>query len=117
MVQFYPVLDNDLLGETGNLKLGAEIFQQLKGYRRANWLMEYTTILKSIPKTWKDMLKNINMNVKVRKELKPFIYTGKQYIYELPSKIKDYHAMLISKTKEKLFMEKHWDNIFPHKPS
>ena len=108
---------DDLLDETGNLKSGVEIFQQLQGYSRANWLMEYTTILKSIPKTWKDMLKNINMNVKLKKELKPFIYTGKTYIYELPSKIKDYYAMLISKTKEKSFIEKHWDNIFPNKPT
>ena len=57
------------------------------------------------------------MNVKLKKELKPFIYTGKTYIYELPSKIKDYYAMLISKTKEKSFIEKHWDNIFPNKPT
>ena len=106
---------DDLLDETGNLKSGTEIFQQLQGYSRVNWLIEYNTILKSIPETWKNMLKDINMGIKVKKDLKLFIYTGNKYIFELPSKAKDYYTILIGKLKEKSYIEKYWDNVLPNK--
>ena len=84
---------DDLLDETGNLKSGPDIFRQLEGYNRANWLSEYDTILKSIPRSWKNILKNVNMITKIKKDLKPIIYTGNKYIFEPPSKIKDYYGI------------------------
>ena len=51
---------DDLLDETRNMKRGSEILQHLQGYSRA---IEYNTILKSIPKTWNNMLKDINMGI------------------------------------------------------
>ena len=108
---------DDLLDETGNLESGADIFQQLEGYCRANWLLEYNTILKSIPRTWKNILINVNMNTKIKKDLKPIIYTGNKYIFEPPSKIKDYYTILVDQLKEKSFIEKYWDNVLPNKPT
>ena len=40
------------------------------------------------------MLKDINMGIKAKKHLKPFIYTGNKYIFELSSKAKDYYTIL-----------------------
>lgn len=37
---------------------------------RTNWLIEYETILKAIPKAWKEKLYNSNMNTKVKKDFK-----------------------------------------------
>ena len=108
---------DDLLDDSGNLKSGTDIFQQLEGHSRINWLIEYSTILKSIPKTWIRTLKNINMGLKVKKGLKPFIFTGNKYIYELPTRAKDYYKLIVSKVKEKSFVEKYWDNVLPNKPA
>ena len=108
---------DDLLDETGNLKSGPDIFKQLEGYNRANWLSEYNAILKSIPRSWKNILKNVNMNTKIKKDLKPIIYTGNKYIFEPPSKIKDYYGILVNKLTEKSYIEKYWDNVIPNKPA
>ena len=108
---------DDLLDETGNLKSGSDIFEQLEGYNRANWLFEYNTILKSILRSWKNILKNVNVNTKIKKDLKPIIYTGNKYIFEPPSKIKDYYGILVNKLTEKSYIEKYWDNVIPNKPA
>ena len=108
---------DDLIDNGGNLKTGAEIFQSLKDTSRTNWLIEYNTILKSIPKAWKDKIKETNAHSKVKKELKPFIFDGYKYIYELPSKIKDYYKILIKRIVEKSYIEKHWNSVIPNKPN
>ena len=79
---------DDLLDNTGNLKSGQEIFFQLQGSCRSNWIIEYNTIVKSIPLSWKEKLKNTNMATKVKKDQKPFIFTGNKYIFILPKKNK-----------------------------
>lgn len=79
---------DDLLDDTGNIKSGEDIFSQLQGTCRSNWIIEYSTILKSIPRVWKESLKNSNIQTKVKKDLKPFIFTGEKYIFELPQKNK-----------------------------
>ena len=108
---------DDLLDDNGNLKCGTEIYHQLEGQSRKNWLVEYTTILKSIPKSWRNTLKDINMNLKLKKDLKPFVFSENKYIFELPSRIKDYYTMLINKIKTKSYIEKYWDNVLPNKPT
>ena len=55
--------------------------------------------------------------VKLKKELKPFIFDGYKYIYELPSKIKDYYKILIKRIVEKSYIEKHWNSVIPNKPN
>ena len=108
---------DDLLDQSGNLKKGSDIFEQLEGQNRTNWLIEYNIILKSIPSSWKTLLTNADMKTKIKKDLKPFIYTGNKYIFELPSKIKEYYTMLVNKIKGKSFIEKYWNNVFPNKPT
>ena len=36
---------DDMLSNEGNFKSGEEIFMQLEGANRANWLIEYKTLL------------------------------------------------------------------------
>ena len=67
---------DDLLDENGKFKSGDQIFQSLGG--RTNWIIEYKTILKAIPKLWKEKLKNCNMSTKVKKEIKPFMEIDKK---------------------------------------
>ena len=57
------------------------------------------------------------MATKVKKDQKPFIFTGDKYIFKLPKQIKDYYTILVDKLKDKSFIQKYWDNIFPNKPS
>ena len=45
---------DDLLDENGKFKSGDQIFQSLGG--RTNWIIEYKTILKAIPKLWNEKL-------------------------------------------------------------
>lgn len=107
---------DDLLDKTGNFKTGQEIFSSLERFSRANWLIEYNTIIKSIPTFWKDKLKNTNMGIKVKKDLKPSLFNGNKYIFELPSKAKGFYEILIRRTRERSYIEKFWDKIFPNKP-
>ena len=58
---------DDLLDQNGNLKSGEEIFCLLERSNRNNWLIEYKTILKALPATWKQTLTNVNMQVKVKR--------------------------------------------------
>ena len=117
MAQLQYNFIDDLLDNTGNFKSGAEIFQQLEGTNRANWLIEYNTTLKSIPRAWKDKIKGTNMDIKVKKDLKPFINDGNKYIYDLPLNSKGYYEKLIKKINAKSYIEKYWDNVIPNKPT
>ena len=106
---------DDLIDQTGNFKSGEEIFNQLEGYNRANWLMEYKTILKALPDEWKQVLKNTDMRIRIKKELKPFIFTENKHIYDLPVKAKNYYKLIMTNNKERSFIEKYWDKIFTNK--
>ena len=106
---------DDLLDQTGNFKSGEVIFNQLEGYNRANWLMEYKTILKALPDVWKRVLKNTNMNIRIKKVLKPFIFTENKIIYDIPVKAKSYYKLIMKKNTQRSFIEKYWDKIFINK--
>ena len=101
---------DDLLDETGNLKSSKDIFNKMQGCNRANWLIEYATILKSIPQAWKNSLKNVDMKLKVKKGMH-------KHIFDLPVKIKDYYTILTNKIKEKSYIEKYWNDVIPNKPT
>ena len=105
---------DDLLDQNGNLKSGEEIFYLLERSNRNNWLIEYKTILKALPATWKQTLTNVNMQVKVKKELKPFICIDNNCIYDLPDKAKTYYELLIKNNTKKSYVEKYWNKIFPN---
>ena len=90
---------DDLLDQNGNLKSVEEIFCLLERSNRNNWLIEYKTILKALPATWKQTLTNVNIQVKVKKELKPFICIDNNCIYDLPDKAKTYYELLIKKVQ------------------
>ena len=104
---------DDLINQNGSLKSGEEIFHQLKGSDRTNWLIEFKTILKALPVSWKQVLNNIDMAVRIKKELKPFISVGNKLIFEVPDKAKTFYEFLISNLKEKPYIENYWDKIFP----
>ena len=106
---------DDLLDQTGNFKSGEVIFNQLEGYNRANWLMQYKTILKALPDEWKRVLKNTNMNTRIKKVLKPFIFTENKFIYDIPVKAKSYYKLIMKNNTQRSFIEKYWDKIFINK--
>ena len=108
---------DDLLDETGKFKRGEIIFQQLKNLNRSNWIIEYHTLLKAIPSSWKETLTNCHMGTKVKKEMKPFIETENKIVYNLPSKTKDYYNILVRKIRKKSYIQKYWDNTFINKPT
>lgn len=105
---------DDLLNKEGKFKTGAEICLHLK--QKTNWIAEYSKLLKSIPVSWKDKLKNTKMDIKVKKELKPFIWQNDKTIFDLPSKSKEYYQILIGKIKKRSHNEKYWSSLFPDRP-
>ena len=92
---------DDLLNENGTFKAGEEIFDQLISKR--NWIVEYITILKAIPSSWKNKISGTNMNTKhaiVKKSFNPFLEINNKVNYKLPAKSKDYCNILIHKCKK-----------------
>ena len=61
---------DDLLDVAGKFISGEELYHKLR--IKTNWIIEYKTLLKSIPKNWKDKLSLSNMNTKVKKQFRPF---------------------------------------------
>ena len=104
----------DLLNAEGNFKSGDEVFHKLN--QTNNWLTEYLTIQKAIPKTWKDLIKECNMQIKVKKNIKPFININNKIVYDFPNKLRDFYKLIIKQTRKKSHMEKYWANLFPDKP-
>lgn len=68
---------------------------------KRNWLVEYHVIIKSIPKLWKDKLKEADMATKVKTELTPYITDNGKQILKIPVKSKDYYQLLIKNVKQK----------------
>ena len=66
---------DNLLTNDGKFKPATEILKLLKN--KKNWLIEYNTIINSIPKTWKEDLEN-NCYSKVKTRIEPFLMT-KEY--------------------------------------
>lgn len=89
---------DDLLNDDGHFKSSEEIFQKLKN--KTNWLIEYKTILKSIPKIWKDKLKDCNMNIRIKKAFKPFLAVENKQVYKLRMKSKEYYQILINSDRK-----------------
>ena len=77
--------------------------------------MEYKTILKALPDEWKQVLKNTDMRIRIKKELKPFSFTENKHIYDLSVKAKNYYKLIMTNNKERSFIEKYWDKIFTNK--
>lgn len=105
---------DDLLTKDGNFKSGEEICSKLQ--QTSNWLIEYKTILKSIPRIWKEKLKTPNIFTKVKKDLKPFLNYNNKLVFDLPVKAKGYYQILIKNTAQKTYNEKYWGNIFIDRP-
>lgn len=106
---------DDLLNANGKFKSGEEIFDKLN--TRTNWLIEYNTILKSIPKTWKEKLLNSkDMNTKVKKVFKPFLEANNKEIYDLPHQARGYYKLLIKNICKRSHNENYWNNLFPDRP-
>ena len=106
---------DDLLNANGQFKTGEEVFPYLN--RKHNWLTEYMTIQRAIPKTWKEKLKQCNMKIKVKKDTKPFLNTNDKILYDIPNKSCDFYKLLIKQLCKKTHMEKHWNNLFPDRPA
>ena len=108
---------DDLFNASGKFKTGDEVFLNLS--RTHNWLTEYKTIQKAIPKTWKEKLKQCNMKIKVKKDVKPFINTNNKILYDtnIPNKSRDFYKLLIKQLCKKSHMEKYWTNLFPDRPA
>ena len=60
-------------------------------------------------------LKDTDMRIKIKKELKPSIYNDNKIIYDIPDKAKAYYKLLTSSIRQRSFIEKYWDKIFPNK--
>ena len=75
------------------------------------------TIQKTIPKAWKEKLKLCNMNIKVKKEIRPFLYINNKISYDIPNKSKGFYELLKKQISKKSYMEKHWANLFPDIPA
>ena len=93
---------DDILKEDGNFKTDVEIFQKLK--RTNNWLTEYMSIQKAIPKTWKEKLKLDNINIKVKKEIRPFLNINNKISYDIPNKSKGFYVLLKKQVSKKSHM-------------
>lgn len=106
---------DDILNANGKFKTGEEIFHKLN--IRINWLSEYQTILKSIPKLWKEKLQTGDMNTKVKKDLVPFLNINKTITYDLPKKARGYYNILIKGSRKRSFNENYWSNLFPDRPT
>ena len=104
----------DLLNAEGKFKSGEEVFHKLN--KTQNWLTEYMTIQKAIPKTWKDCLKTCNMQTKVKQNIKPFININNKILYDLPKKSCEFYKLLMKQTCKKSHMEKYWTNLFQDTP-
>ena len=86
------------MDENGKFKSGDQIFQLLGG--RTNWIIEYKTILKAIPKLWKEKTEKLRYVHKgKKKEIKPFMEIDKKNTYDLPDKARDYHKTLMQSSK------------------
>ena len=105
---------DDIINNGGLFKSGEEIYRKLNN--KTNWLIEYKTILKSIPKAWKEKLQTCNANDKVKKEFKPYINLSNRPIYDLPFKAREYYSILINKIRKRSFIENYWSNLFPDRP-
>ena len=57
---------DDLLNAEGKFKTGEETFHSLN--TTTTWLIEYKSVQKAIPITWKKRLKLGNMSTKVKKK-------------------------------------------------
>ena len=105
---------DDLLDKNGNFLSGTKILDKLKV--KTNWIAEYKTLLRSIPLIWKEKLSTANMEVKVKKQLQPFLQNEGKISYHLPLKAKDYYNILTKKIKKRTHNENYWNNIFPDHP-
>ena len=101
--------------KTGNSKKPEAIIQMLTN--TTNWIAEYNTIINSIPRSWKEKLRHADMRTKVKTCLKPFINDNGLYKYNIPKTSKEYYKLLVKGTRKKSFIQKHWDKIFPNKPT
>lgn len=104
----------DILSENGHFKSSAEIFDSLNTKR--NWIIEYHIIIKSIPKSWKEKLKNVDINTKVKTELTPFLNDNGKQIFRIPIRSKEYYQILIKNVRQKTFNEKYWNKVFQDRP-
>ena len=101
------------MNNEGNLKSGEEIFRQLEGANRANWLIEYKTLLNAIPRTWKDILTTGSKTMKVKKEIRPYTVVNNRQVFMLPKKAKELYQLLIKKIDERPYVERYWNTIMP----
>ena len=104
----------DILSKNGNFKSAEEIFNILKNKR--NWLIEYHIIIKSIPKLWKDKLKEADMATKVKTELTPYLIDNGKRIFKIPIRSKDYYQLLIKSVKQKSYNENYRNKVFYDRP-
>ena len=99
----------------GNFISGEELFHKLKDTK--NWIIEYKILQKAISKIWKEKLVTVNMTTKVKKQFQPFLSIDKKVEYNIPKKARDYYDILIRRVRKRTFMEKHWSNLFPDRPT
>ena len=108
---------DDILDMQGNLISGEELFF-LKLKDTKNWIIEYKILQKAIPKIWrKKKLVTSNMTTKVKKQFQLFLSIDNKVEFNLPKKARDYYNILIRRVRKRTFMEKHWSNLFPDRPT
>ena len=53
------------------------------------------------------------MNIKVKKEIGPFLNINNKISYDIPNKSKGFYVLLKKQVSKKSHMEKYWTNLFP----